>query len=122
MPNSKTRLKRTRDVLAALTEAYPQLFDLGHPVPFKIGIHQDVIKARPDLSPDVIRNMFRWLTLRRAYLRSCVVGVPRYGLNGQQGEVTLDQMIHAAKKYRWRDENEKRRLTQRKSTPRAVAA
>ena len=75
----------------------PVLFSWEKPVPFKIGLADQIVKAAPNLRAALIRQAFRLLCRRSSYLAACVkAGTPRYGLNGKQdGEITPEQALYA---------------------------
>ena len=85
-------IKRTQVILTTL---HPELFSLENPVPFKIGIHDDLKARFPDLKWYLIRGLFRWLTKRRAYLVKCTEGADRMGFDGPCGVITASAATHA---------------------------
>lgn len=104
-------------VHAVLAVAHTQLLDLQKPVPFKIGIHKDMIAAhRGEVSAFGVRCMFEWLTARSAYFSACSAGAARYGLDGPCGAVTekdaararallTDKAEREARRAAWQAEN-----------------
>lgn len=76
---------------------HPGLFDLERPVPFAVGISDELRAAYPAVPRVVLKGLFWWLTRRRAYLESCKTGVPRFGLNGVAGTVSEREAMYARK-------------------------
>lgn len=109
-PHNFIQAKQAHKVLVAL---HPDLFSLEKPVPLKIGINADIAQRFPDLPPYVRNTMLFWLTIRRAYLRACTDGAPRYGFDGPDGIVTAPQALLAAQKAASRDQAEISRLQRR---------
>lgn len=99
MPN----YQRTRQIHTILVALHPNLFSLENPVPFKIGIWADLCERWPEISPNLCAHLFRWLTVRRSYLRACVLGANRIGFDGPDGTVTEKQAVYAVEKLAWRE-------------------
>lgn len=96
MKNKWERLKATHAAIAAV---YQGLFDLDRPVPFKIGLDNDLAVTFPELSRTQAKRLLAWLTNRRAYLYACRQGAPRYGLGGISGTVTAEEAAHARQRF-----------------------
>ena len=96
----KPAFEKIRLAHAFLAERHPDLFSLDKPLPFKIGISIDVQARYPELKRWAVFKMFGWLTSRRAYLAACAApGVPRYGLEGEFGEVGPGEAAHARRRF-----------------------
>lgn len=93
-------IRAARDALSVL---HPNLFDLEKPVPFAIGLKQQLIETYSEMPKRTLQGLLSWLTCRRAYLKACVPGAPRYGLDGQVGCVTAEQATYANERFSWRD-------------------
>lgn len=86
---SKSKWIETKALRAILEAAHPDLFNLDHPLPLKIGIHFDIFTHFPELRQGGVINVLRWVTCRRAYLAACACpGALRYGLDGPSGEIS----------------------------------
>jgi len=103
---NRGKVRRERERLDAVTwkwlcKNYKPLFAAHAPKPLAIGIHCDLAHVRPEGIgwKSIRRVLARWCN-RKLYLRAIVAGGPRYGLNGEAGEVTPDQQQDAAEKLR----------------------
>ena len=105
-----------RKLQATFVAVYPDLFDLKNPIPFKIGIFEDIIARHPDVSPKLLRRMLRWLTLRRPYLIACSEGAIRHGLEGPCDRVTSSHATYCRRKF------ERRNATAKDKWPELVQA
>ncbi len=96
-PNTKAELRRSVLALhARLLADSPDLFSLDRPVPFRLGIHKQIIVRYPDVSSTLIRRFMGWVTCRRDYLMACAIpGVPRYDFDGPCGTVSAKEAEHA---------------------------
>lgn len=90
MSMSQKQWAETKVLHALLQPLYPDLLSLERPVPFKIGLHRDLMRAH-GLRYQVARRLLGWLSFRRAYLASCTEGAARYGLDGPSGTVCAEQ-------------------------------
>lgn len=104
---SKNPWAKARELHAILAAVHPDLFSLEDPRPFKIGLSNDVAALYPDIDMHALGRLFSWLTCRRAYLKACVPGAPRYGLDGPSGEVTENQSKYAEGLFRYRERTSK---------------
>lgn len=91
--------KKTREAQVQIAAAFPELFSLDNPVPFKIGFHADVHTMFPAFGNKQARRLLAWLTQRRAYLIACQEGAPRYGFTGPCGVVTAAEAEHAKARF-----------------------
>lgn len=90
-------------LLDELTEKYPAVFprDPKAVKPLKIGIHQDLLAALPEVSQGALRKALAHHTRRLAYLRALIRGGDRVDLQGQPVEpVTPEQQAVAAEKLK----------------------
>lgn len=89
------------DTLAILRARFPNCFarpDRPRRQPLKIGIHLDIIAALPELPATDIARALRFYTGDIRYLKSCVEGRHRIGIDGQPtGTVTADEAEHCEK-------------------------
>ena len=87
-------------VLARLTEAFPQAFELEQYQPhrpLKVGIFSEIAARCPDLARSALVTVLNIYTRRMTYLQSLVAGVARVDLDGIPcGEVTAADQEHAA--------------------------
>jgi len=66
-----------------LVQTYPTLFDRARPKPLAIGIHQALLKTRPDgVSKTTVRRFLAKWTRRKHYQKVLAAGGHRFGLNG----------------------------------------
>lgn len=93
-PTQQERIRQAREVFARL---HPGLFDLERPVPFSVGIHDEMKALYPAVPKVVLKGLFWWLTRRKAYLESCKPGAQRFGLNGPSGHVSGKEAAYARK-------------------------
>ena len=93
-PTQQERIRQAREVFARL---HPNLFDLDRPVPFSVGIHDELKHLYPAVPRVVLKGLFWWLTRRRAYLESCRPGALRFGLKGPSGNVSEREAMYARK-------------------------
>lgn len=100
---SKLR-KKLIAMQAALEAETPSLFSLLAPVPFKIGIFKEILAKFPEAEPGIVHSLMAWMTDRRAYLRACQEGAPRFGFAGPEGEVTQKDAVYAAARLKEREE------------------
>ncbi len=85
-----------------LMNDWPELFSTDSPKPLAIGIRMELVKIRPaEVSHKGLRRaLARWCS-RLDYLSAVARGGPRFGLNGEHGEITPDQQQrgrHASKR------------------------
>jgi ProP effector len=80
-----------------LERAYPTLFDPARLKPLAIGIHQALLKTRPEgTSKTTVRRFLARWTHRKAYRQAVATGGHRFGLNGMpDGCVLAEQQEHA---------------------------
>ena|ERR1700683_4114808 len=86
---------------AVLAERFPACFQVfeRRRRPLKIGIHEDITAATPDLDPRHVRLALAAYARNPWYLRAIVTGASRVGLDGgAAGIITADQATHAAEK------------------------
>jgi ProP effector len=86
------------NLLQTLYEAYPETFAPQGKAswPLKVGIHQDLIDALPDIKPAYISLFLIAYTNKRRYWRSLREGGQRRDLSGQPtGAVTAEEAAHA---------------------------
>lgn len=93
-PTQQERIRQAREVFARL---HPGLFDLERPVPFSVGIHDEMKALYPAVPKVVLKGLFWWLTRRLKYLESCKPGAARFGLNGPSGTVSESEYRYARK-------------------------
>lgn len=94
--------KRT-ELLAILTAHFPAAFPPEPKAirPLKVGIHQDIQAALPEVDPKALRQALARHTRRLAYLRAVERGGERIDLDGTSVEpVTPEQQAHAAEKLK----------------------
>lgn len=96
--------QKTKAVHAMLLHEHPDLFDLKKPIPFAIGIYDELLAAYPEIPRILLHNLLRWLTMRRAYLVACKDGAKRWGLIGPNGTVSTAHAKHAKDKFMRRNE------------------
>jgi ProP effector len=102
---SARQLKRAqaRDLIAALADFFPQTFFVpGHlRRPLKPGIHLDVcLSLKGAITPRELANALGHYCNACGYLRSCVAGAARIGLDGAPaGYVTADEAAYAAERF-----------------------
>jgi len=79
-----------------LMNAWPELFSTESPKPLAIGIRMELARIRPaEVSHKGLRRaLARWCS-RLDYLHAVAKGGPRFGLTGEQGEITPDQQQRA---------------------------
>lgn len=90
-------------LLDQLAEKYPAAFprDPRAVKPLKVGIHQDLRAALPEVSHGVLRKALSHHSRRLAYLRALIRGGDRVDLQGQPVEpVTPEQQALAAEKLK----------------------
>lgn len=93
-PIHHQRIALAREQFALL---HPGLFDLEKPVPFAVGISDELRATYPAVPKVVLKGLFWWLTRRKSYLESCKPGVTRFGLNGPAGTVSEREAAYARK-------------------------
>lgn len=85
--------------------------------PLKIGIHQDLFKVFPEVSPKVIRLALFDYIQGPKYLKACYDGAKRYDLDGNEvGEVTRENRMFL---LRLEEENKRRFKKMRMKNARA---
>lgn len=95
--------KTNSSLLATLTEKFPAAFPADPRAirPLKIGIHQDLKAALPEVDLKALRQAMSYHTRRLAYLRAVERGGERIDLNGNPVEpVTPEQQVHATEKLK----------------------
>jgi ProP effector len=99
MSCSRKRADLARAVIALLTEQFPTAFAVfeGRRKPLKVGIDHDLVVALVGaVTAKEIAAALRHYCGNSAYLRACVEGAPRVGLDGQPaGQVSADEAAHA---------------------------
>lgn len=100
----ETEIKRTssKDIIAYLTEKFPQCFSIKGPVkPLKIGIFQDLAERLKDdetVSKTRLRQALRHYTSSWRYLKVIKVGAFRIDIDGQNvSEIDDEQAKYASK-------------------------
>ena len=100
----ETEIKRTstKDIIAYLTEKFPQCFSIKGPVkPLKIGIFQDLAEKLKDdetVSKTRLRQALRHYTSSWRYLKVIKVGAFRIDIDGQNvSEIDDEQAKYASK-------------------------
>ena len=80
-----------------LVQTYPTLFDRARPKPLAIGIHQALLKTRPEgTSKTTVRRFLARWTHRKAYRQALAAGGHRFRLNGvPDGCVSAEQQERA---------------------------
>ena len=101
---SKTTWAEVHKAYQVLSTLHPSLFKLDQPVPFSVGIRNELAAAYPAMPLRTLSMLFGWLTCRRAYLKACVAGAARYGLHGEDGIVTEHQASYARSRFVERNE------------------
>lgn len=87
----------TGEVLAAVKQHQPDLFDAKDPSPLAIGVHKQIIAAFPDLKPCAVTQFLRIWTRREPYRKALAAdGGHRFDLSGvDAGEVSESDRQHA---------------------------
>ncbi len=100
----ETEIKRTstKDIIAYLTEKFPECFSIKGPVkPLKIGIFQDLAEKLDDdetVSKTRLRQALRHYTSSWRYLKVIKVGTFRVDIDGKDvAEIDEDQAAYASK-------------------------
>ena len=100
----ETEIKRTstKDIIAYLTEKFPQCFSIKGPVnPLKIGIFQDLAERLKDdetVSKTRLRQALRHYTSSWRYLKVIKVGSFRIDIDGKKvSEIDDEQANYAIK-------------------------
>jgi hypothetical protein len=100
-PNRRQREAQIRwDLLALFRQRWPQVFpeDVRQCKPLAVGIHEEIVKALPEVKPWRIRQTIAFFQRggEGAYWRAVLKGGPRYTLDGTpSGEVTGTDQEHA---------------------------
>lgn len=95
------RQRRTRATRIALQRRWPDIFAAPKKPkrPLARGIDKQIARAAPDLSRGDIRLALQDYTGGPSYLRACVVGAARIGLDGEPaGFVAVGEAEHAARR------------------------
>lgn len=96
MASNQELFADARELRETLAKLHPALFDTEAPVPFKVGLRDNICARYRDADPLVVATMFRWLTSRKLYLAAIKPGTARVGLDGPDGEVTASEAAFAA--------------------------
>jgi ProP effector len=99
MTISRDDIKRIHATIADLAGRWPKCFSVleTRRRPLKLGIHEDIAAAAPDLDPTDLSNALRYYVGNLFYLNACTIGAPRVDLNGDAcGEVTAEQVASSA--------------------------
>ncbi len=109
MPRSETgkrnkQRKRQEKKIGLLIEHWPQLFNKKEVRPVKIQIGEDLFKDAEERGIEITMKQINdglaiWCN-RLSYLHKCREGGPRFGLNGEEGEVAKEAIKMAKKKLR----------------------
>jgi ProP effector len=96
---AKRRYDAAIAVLLELRQCFPATFarlSARRRQPIKIGIHDDLVVAMPELAAGDIALALGVYTDGVAYLAACIEGAPRLGLDGQPvGAVSAEEAAHA---------------------------
>jgi sRNA-binding protein len=82
-----------------LAETWPRCFHVYEKRrrPLALGIHRDIIAARPDIDIRDLSAALRLYVSNHRYLRACAEGADRIGLNGEAaGKVSAKDAASAA--------------------------
>jgi len=85
---SQSRNARSKAALAKIKQTWPHLFE-PQPLPFKIGIGDEMRDALDHLLPEDVSRALLMHCSTIAYKRSLREGAPRFGLDGQPAGVVL---------------------------------
>ena len=115
--------RAVRDIIATLVEQFPACFSLDrYRKPLKVGIHDEVLAALPDVPAKQVGLALTIYTSSRRYLLCIREGADRVGLGGEvTGRVTADEAENAKQRLAQVTEAEKR-LAQRTQQPIAKQA
>ena len=119
MTTTRKQRELAREVIAALADLFPAAFFVFEQrrKPLKLGIDQDLAVAAADaITAEEIETALAYYTGNVGYLRCCVVGSARIGLDGETaGQVTADEAEHARELLATR-----RKRAARPATPKAL--
>jgi sRNA-binding protein len=115
-----TESEAIRALWARLMAAYPRAFATPA-VPLKIGIARDIRDAHADIEQSVLTHLMRRWCGRPSYQKALVKGGPRVDLTGlPAGEVSPEQMLHAAEVLKAMRKKKAKSQAQAVSEPRAA--
>lgn len=114
----------TRETRNLLVQHFPLAFmPAGAPKrPLALWIGDHVALALPEIGRTRLANALFDYTSGPTYLRACVEGAARIGLDGKEaGVVTAAQAAYAASRIAAMEENERRQKAQNEANKRAAA-
>ena len=116
--NDITRKQQLENLKAELAERWPHLFNKAAPVPFKVGIREEITAALPDVDAPLLRKAVNGWCQSFHYMAALKPDAPRYGLDGEpDGAVTTEQAEDALRHI----ETLKQRLEQKRISREAEA-
>jgi ProP effector len=96
---AKRRYDAAIAVLLEMRQRFPATFarlNARRRQPIKIGVHNDLAAAMPELAASDIALALGVYTTSAGYLAACTEGTPRLGLDGQAaGAVSAEEAAHA---------------------------